>query len=88
MLESRTVLYLLCSFIGAGGAGGGEWGGGAGILRFVCSGWNEIGWSCWSCGLHVGIRCVRGHEVFVRYFCMGLQLLSKSPAGSRSDHTN
>ena len=44
MLESRTVLYLLCSFIGAGGGGGGGVGGGAGILRFVCSGWNEIGW--------------------------------------------
>ena len=28
MLESRTVLYLLCSFIGAGGAGGGGVGGG------------------------------------------------------------
>ena len=27
MLESRTVLYLLCSFVGAGGGGGGEWGG-------------------------------------------------------------
>ena len=37
MLESRTVLYLLCSFIGAGG-------GGAGILLLACSGWNEIGW--------------------------------------------
>ena len=36
MLESRTVLYLLCSFIGAGG--------GAGILLLACSGWNEIGW--------------------------------------------
>ena len=41
MLESRTVLYLLCSFIGVGGGGGG---GGAGILRLACSGWNEIGW--------------------------------------------
>ena len=48
MFKSRTVLYLLCSFIGAGG--------------FI-------------------------DEVFVRYFCMGLQLLSKKPAG-RSDHTN
>ena len=28
MLESRTVLYLLCSFIGAGGGGGGGVGGG------------------------------------------------------------
>ena len=28
MLESRTVLYLLCSFIGAGGGGGGGSGGG------------------------------------------------------------
>ena len=36
MFESRTVLYLLCSFIDAGG--------GAGILRLACGGWNEIAW--------------------------------------------
>ena len=40
MLESRTVLYLLCSFIGVWRGGGG----GAGILRLACSGWNEVGW--------------------------------------------